>query len=85
MLLTKCCSLAGSLSVVSNTTDNSTKKPTDCMEQGDASSLPEYGLRPIDVWKNNQDTNATPYPATDSPIEDGKVCLTKTLHLISLE
>lgn len=72
------CYCIGSLSVVSNTTDNSISKPADSVEQGDISSLPEYGMRPIDRWKNNQEPNdPNAYDTTDYP-PDHKVTLSDT-------
>lgn len=51
--------VSGSLSVVSNTTDNSIKKPADGSEHIEVLSLPEYGDRPIDTWRASQDHNNT--------------------------
>lgn len=69
----------GSLSVVSNTTDSSTKKPADGMENIEVSSLPEYGARPIDTWRTSQDHNNTHvgFDSLDYPNpSDPKVTLT---------
>ncbi|XP_067943339.1 kin of IRRE-like protein 1 [Watersipora subatra] len=51
-------SSAGSLSVTSHTTDNSIRKPTEGMDHVELSSLPEYGMRPIDVWRNDEEPNS---------------------------
>lgn len=42
---------------MSNTTDNSIKKPADGMDSMEAVSLPEYGMRPIDTWRVNHEQN----------------------------
>lgn len=59
--------------MVSNTTDESIKKPADGMEQL-SPTLPEYSLRPIDTWKTQDPAaNSMPYDSMDYP----KVCTTK--------
>ena len=60
---------------MSNTTDSSTKKPADGMEQMEITSLPDYGARPIDTWRASHDHNNTHvgFDSLDYPNGDPKV------------
>lgn len=61
------------MSAISNTTDNSIKKPADGMDTIETSSLPEYGMRPIDRWRNNEEPVNSHTSSFDIPDLDQKV------------
>lgn len=58
----------GSLSMVSNGTDNSTKKPEDSVDHIERSSLSDNVIKPIDSWYyRNQNNSNMGYNSLDYP------------------